>query len=59
MKILRIKELEAKILRLKAESQSIDFVLDSNLDQDIKEYALNEKSLFDSNKTSLNIKLVY
>jgi membrane fusion protein, adhesin transport system len=51
--LLRIKELEAKILRLKAESQSIDFVLDSNLDQDIKEYALNEKSLFDSNKNQL------
>lgn len=50
---LRIKELEAKNLRLKAESTAVDFIIEPNIDKEIKEYAFREQSLFNINKRQL------
>lgn len=50
---LKSLELTAKIMRLKAEINDQDFVIDENQNKDLLQYLVLEKSLFDINKSKL------
>ncbi len=50
---LKSLELNAKILRLKAEINGEDFVIDESLGKDLVQYLTLEKSLYDINKNKL------
>ena len=54
---IKADSLEAKIIRLKAESISGDFKYDENISESVKAFIKNEKSLFITNKQQLNSKL--
>ena len=54
---IKADSLEAKIIRLKAESISGDFKYNENISESVKAFIKNEKSLFITNKQQLNSKL--
>ncbi len=54
---IKANALQAKILRLRAESSGSDFTIDPELDKVVPELVANEKSLFLTNQEQLNSKL--
>lgn len=54
---IKVNALQAKILRLQAESLGSNFIVDSNLNKLVPKFVSNEESLFHTNQEQLHSKL--
>ena len=54
---IKVKSLEAQIMRLKAESEGTAFIIDKKIKEEIPQFIQNEESLYNTNKQQLYSKV--